>query len=249
MLNLNLQTQKSQQTQLKFTVSLARTGTELEEVQRLRYKVFCEEMGASWHGAHDILDYDQFDYYCEHLLVRNNNDNKIVSTCRILPPEQAQARGSYFTETDFDLSRLSLMRTRMAEVSLLCSHYRYRDRATITELWNGLNHYMDDHSHQFLIGCVNLSMGDGGHYAASVYCKIRQQYAAPPEYRVFPHCPLPLGSLNRLGSSKHLTDVSIPPLVKNFLRQGAFVCGAPAWNSHFNTADLFMLLPLSHRGG
>lgn len=243
MLNLN---QKTQQPQHSFTVSLARSGTELKEVQRLRYKVFCEEMGASWHGAHDILDYDQFDYYCEHLLIRNNSDNKVVSTCRILPPEQAQIRGSYFTETDFDLSRLSSIRPRMVEVSLLCSHPRYRDRVTIAELWIGLNQYMASHSHSFLIGSVNLSMGDGGHHAASVYCKIRQQYAAPPEYRVFPHCPLPLASLSRLGSLKHSPDVSIPPLLKSYLRQGAYICGAPAWNSHFNTADLLMLLPLPH---
>ncbi len=99
---------------------------------------------------------------------------------------------------------------------------------------------MFSHKHTYLIGCVNLSMHDGGHYAASVYYKIHQQYAASAEYRVFPRCTLPLKTLN------NSLDVSIPFLLKNYLRQGAYICGAPAWNSHFNTADLFIIVPLLH---
>lgn len=235
MLTLNRQ---SRQPRYKFTASLARTEAELEEAQQLRYKVFCEEMGAIWHGTHDQLGYDHFDYYCEHLLIRDNHDNKVISTCRILSPEQAQASGSYFTETGFDLSRLSPVRTRMVEVSLSCSHRDYRNRATITELWSGLNHHIDSHNPVCLIGCIHLPMGDGGHHAASVYCKIYRQYASPAEYRVFPHCALPLSSLNQS------LEVRIPSLLKSYLRQGAYICAPPAWNSHFNTADLFMLLPL-----
>ena len=232
--------QEPRQPRHKFTTSFARTGAELEEAQRLRYKVFIEEMGATWHCASEKIDDDNFDLYCEHLLVRDNNDNKVISTCRIMPPEQAQARGSYFTETEFDLSRLFQIRDRIAEVSHLCCHSDYRDRATIDQLWNGLNNYMFSHKHTYLIGCVNLSMDDGGHYAASVYYKIHQQYAASAEYRVFPRCTLPLKTLN------NSLDVSIPPLLKSYLRQGAYICGAPAWNSHFNTADLFIIVPLLH---
>jgi putative hemolysin len=37
----------------------------------------------------------------------------------------------------------------------------------------------------------------------------------------------------------------LPPLVKGYLRLGAYVCGEPAWDPDFNTADLPILLPLS----
>ena len=231
--------QNTRQPRHQLSTSLARTGAEFEEAQRLRYKVFIEEMGAAWHCAREKIDHDNFDFYCEHLLVRDNSNNKVISTCRILPPEQAQARSSYFTETEFDLSRLFQIRARIAEVSHLCCHRDYRDRATIAQLWNGLNNYMSNRNHNYLIGCINLSMGDGGHYVASVYHKIHQRYTAPAEYRVFPRCALPLRTLN------NSLDVSIPPLLQNFLRQGAYICGAPAWNVHFNTADLFIILPLS----
>jgi len=35
-------------------------------------------------------------------------------------------------------------------------------------------------------------------------------------------------------------------LIKGYLRAGAWVCGDPAWDPHFNTADIPMLLPMHH---
>ena len=37
----------------------------------------------------------------------------------------------------------------------------------------------------------------------------------------------------------------LPPLVKGYFRLGAYVCGDPAWDPDFNTADLLLLLPMS----
>ena len=223
----------------RLSLGLARTQAEVEEAQRLRYKVFAEEMGARLISADEETDRDIFDSHCEHLLVRDNSNNKVVGTYRILPPEQAQIIGGYYSETEFDLTRLLHLRDRMVEVGRSCVHMDYRNGATITQLWGGLAGYMLKHKHEYLIGCASISMGDGGHYAASVYQKVHKLHGAPAEYRVFPRCPLPLDALN-----KNL-DVTIPPLVKGYLRLGAYVCGEPAWDPDFNTADLFILLPLS----
>ena len=223
----------------RLSISMARTSAEIEEAQRLRYKVFAEEMGAHLASADEGIDRDIFDSYCEHLLVRDNGSNRAVGTYRILSPQQAQAIGSYYSETEFDLTRLQHLRDRMVEVGRSCVHADFRDGATITQLWGGLAGYMRQHNYEYLIGCASISMKDGGHYAASVYHRLHKQYAAPAEYRVFPRCPLPLEALD--GT----LDVSIPPLIKGYLRLGAYVCGEPAWDPDFNTADLFILLPLS----
>jgi putative hemolysin len=223
----------------RLTLGMARTVTEIEEAQRLRYKVFAEEMGASLASAHEGIDRDIFDSYCEHLLVRDNLDNKVIGTYRILPPGCARAIGSYYSETEFDLTRLAHLRDRMVEVGRSCVHMNYRDGATITRLWGGLAEYMCKHKHEYLIGCASIGMKDGGHYAASVYNKLHKQYAAPAEYRVFPRCRLPLEALDQT------LDVSIPPLIKGYLRLGAYIGGEPAWDPDFNTADLFIMLPMS----
>jgi putative hemolysin len=236
---LDLVRQQAGESKRKLTSSLARTESEMKEAQRIRFKVFAEEMGAKLPSAAQGLDVDRFDHYCDHLLVRDNGDNKVVGTYRILPPEQAVKAGGYYSETEFDMTRLMHLRDRMVEVGRSCVHPDYRDGATITQLWSGLADYIGKHGHEYLIGCASISMNDGGHYAASVYNKVHKLHAAPAEYRVFPHCRLPLESLNQN------LDVIIPPLIKGYLRLGAQIAGEPAWDPDFNCADLFILLPVS----
>lgn len=230
---------RPEKTRNRIVTSLARSAAEVREAQRLRYKVFGEEMGAALSSGADEIDRDRFDAYCEHLLVRDKEDDKVVGTYRILSPAQAIQTGGYYSESEFDLGRLAHIRSQLVEVGRSCVHKDYRSGAVITQLWSGLAGYMLQHGHEYLIGCASIGMGDGGHYAASVYHGIREQYAAPPEYRVFPRSPLPLAAL-------HISpDVAIPPLIKGYLRLGAYVCGEPAWDPDFNTADVFILLPLS----
>ena len=236
---LDLLQQQPRESRGHLTFSLARTVAEIAEAQRIRFKVFAEEMGAKLPSADMGLDIDRFDAFCDHLLVRDHGNDKVVGTYRILPPEKALEAGGYYSETEFDLSRLMHLRDRMVEVGRSCVHPDYRDGATITQLWSGLADYITKHSHEYLIGCASISMGDGGHYAASVYNKVNKLHAAPAEYRVFPHCRLPLESLNQD------LEVTIPPLIKGYLRLGAYVAGEPAWDPDFNCADLFILMPVS----
>ena len=236
---LDLIRQQAHESPRKLAFGMARSIAEVAEAQRIRFKVFGEEMGAKLPSAEMGLDIDRFDAFCDHLLVRDHGNNKVVGTYRILPPDQAYLAGGYYSETEFDLSRLMHLRDRMVEVGRSCVHPDYRDGATITQLWSGLADYIGKHSHEYLIGCASVSMADGGHYAASVYNKIHKLYEAPAEYRVFPHCRLPLESLNQN------MDVIIPPLIKGYLRLGAYIAGEPAWDPDFNCADLFILLPVS----
>jgi putative hemolysin len=237
MLHISRQTQPA--AQRRYTTSLAHSGAEILEAQRLRFKVFAEEMGANLPSASEGIDRDIFDKYCEHLLVREIDGNKVVGTYRILSPDQAQRIGGYYSQGEFDLTRLLHLSERMVEVGRSCVHWDYRDGATISQLWGGLAQYMQQQRHEYLIGCASISMADGGHVAASIYRKLHRIYSAPLEYSVFPRNPLPLHALNQY------LDAPIPPLIKGYLRLGAYICGEPAWDAEFNTADLFMLLPMS----
>jgi putative hemolysin len=209
------------------------------EAQRLRYKVFAEEMGAHLNG-HDGLDRDGFDAFCDHLLVRDAESGEVVGTYRILSPAMALASGGYYAENEFDLTRLLHLAPGMVEVGRSCVHPAYRDGTAIWQLWTGLAKYMKINAYQYLIGCASIGMVDGGHNAASIYARLlRENRLSPQEYRVFPRCPLPMDTL------RHDLDASCPPLVKGYLRLGAYICGEPAWDPDFNTADLLVMLPLS----
>ncbi len=221
------------------SVGLAISSREIELAQRLRYQVFAEELGARLLCATPRVDQDIFDPFCKHLVVRDNNSGEVVGTYRILPPENAKTAGRNYTEDEFDITRLQHLRPHLVEVGRSCVHPDYRTGATIALLWTGLVRYMLQNGHDYLIGCCSISMADGGHAAASLYYRLRE-YMSPVEYRVFPHCPLPLESLRR--------DIpaAVPPLLKGYLRAGASICGKPAWDPDFNTADLPILLHMTN---
>lgn len=220
------------------SVSIAHNATEVAEAQRLRYKIFAEEMGAELSGRNG-LDIDGFDAFCDHLLVRDSETNQVIGTYRILSPPKAFEAGGYYSAGEFDLSRLSHLFGSIVELGRACVHQNYRNGGTITMLWAGLANYMQMHNYEYMIGCASVPMADGGHMAASLYHKLKDDYLSPPEYRVFPHNPLPIASLNKE------MQVACPPLIKGYMRLGAYICGEPAWDASFNTADMMVMLPLS----
>ncbi|MDK9723628.1 MAG: GNAT family N-acetyltransferase [Sterolibacteriaceae bacterium MAG5] len=220
-------------------VALAECESEILEAQKLRWRVFADEMGARLPSRTPGVDRDLFDPYCEHLIVRDEDNGRIVGTYRILSPEQAAQVGSYYSETEFDLTRLAYLRPGMVELGRSCIDADYRTGATIALLWSGLARYMQERGHETLIGCASIGMRDGGHNAAGIYNRLDDAQLAPPEYRVFPRCPLPL---DRIAAAE---KPEIPPLLKGYLRAGAWICGEPAWDPDFNTADLLIMLPMS----
>lgn len=219
-------------------VAWARHADEVREAQRLRYKVFAEEMGAHIKTPEPGLDIDLFDPYCDHLLVRDA-EGRLIGTYRALPPHQARRLGTLYTETEFDLTRLYHLKPRLLEIGRSCVHRDYRNGAVILALWSGIAAYMQRHGLDALIGCASMPMHCGGHTAASLWAQLQRTHLAAIEDRVQPRLPLPIHRLRQ--------DLAVEPpaLLKGYLRVGAKVCGAPAWDPDFGVADFPVLLRLS----
>lgn len=211
----------------------------MREAQRLRYQVFAEEMGARLNNREAGIDSDRYDPWCEHLMVRERDSGRVVGTYRILNGENARRLGGFYADDEFDLTRLDTMRGQMVEVGRACVHREYRSGAVIALLWSGVARYMARHGYGYLIGCASISLADGGAMAAQIYQALRGRCLSPPEYRVFPKLELPM------DHAKPSCAAVIPPLIKGYVHLGAYICGAPGWDPDFNTADLFILLPMS----
>lgn len=222
----------------RFWVGLALDDAEVAEAQRLRYRVFAEEMGARLSSSSRRLDIDAYDAYCDHLMVRDRETGEVVGTYRILSPSQARKAGRYYSEQEFDLGRFHALRPGMAELGRSCVHPDYRSGAVIALLWSGLADHMARHGFSHLIGCASITMADGGYVAARVYEKLAEKHMSPADWRAAPRNRLPLESLSTC------VDALLPPLIKGYVRLGAWVCGEPAWDPDFNTADLLMMLPM-----
>jgi putative hemolysin len=218
-------------------LAVARTRADVEDAQRLRYKVFAEEMGANL-GAHAAgFDRDEFDAWCDHLLVRDLDALRVVGTYRILPPHRAQELGRLYSDLEFDLTRLKQLRPSTIEVGRSCVHRDYRNGSAILLLWAGLARYMKAGGYRHLIGCASASLADGGGQAALLRDEL-QRHMTDAEMRVFPHLAFPHARIERAATCV------MPPLIKGYLRVGARVCGEPAWDPDFNTADFLLWLSL-----
>ena len=224
------------------TVQWARHLDEVREAQRLRHAVFAQEMGARLRQDIPGHDTDLFDDFCEHLLVRDGPDGEVIGTYRVLTPAQARRIGSTYTDLEFDLTRLRTYRERMVELGRSCVHRDHRNGGVIMALWGALAHFMQRNRLDVMIGCASVPMlHEGlvtGDIAASIWHRVRQTHLADVAHQVTPRLPLPLQAW-----SVH-ADIEPPALIKGYLRLGAKVLGAPAWDPDFNTADLPMMMKI-----
>ncbi|MDA0225601.1 MAG: GNAT family N-acetyltransferase [Proteobacteria bacterium] len=223
----------------QYSVGFARSESDVRDAQRLRWQVFGEEMGARLSSREPGIDQDFFDRYCDHLVVRDEISGEVVGTYRLLAPEAARRVGAFYSESEFDLTPLRGLRARMVEVGRSCIHPAHRTGAVIALLWSALARYMVERGHRTLVGCASMGMADGGHGAASAWAHLSATHLAPPEYRVRARCRLSVEDLDATRGAV------LPPLLKGYLRCGAWICGEPAWDPDFNTADFFVLLPMS----
>lgn len=222
----------------RFVTVLARTEPEVIEAQRLRYRVFAEEMGASMPHAESGLDGDEFDPFCEHLMVRDRRCGRIVGTYRILTAANARHTGGFYSQREFLLDNIAPLAPKTVEIGRACVDPEYRTGAVIATLWAGLAAHLIARRYEYVIGCGSVPLDDGGRLAASIYARVKRDFLSPPHWRVFPRCPFPL------DAAEIDPDPALPPLLKGYLRLGAYICGEPAWDTAFKTADMLMMLPM-----
>lgn len=224
----------------------ARHADEVQQAQRLRHRVFVDEMGARLNvppGTPPGLDADAFDAHCEHLLVRiaetATAPARVVGTYRVLTAAAARRVGGLYSEQEFNLANLDALRPRIAELGRSCTDPAFRRGGVILMLWSALADFMQRNGLDLTVGCASVPMADGGHTAASLWHQLRQRHLASPHLGVTPHLPLPAHSLR--------TDLPVepPPLIKGYLKCGGKLLGPPAWDPHFRTADLPMMMDLA----
>lgn len=218
-----------------YQVGLARGESDVRSAQRLRYEVFGMEQGARLPSAGSGLDADGFDGLCDHLLVRDEATAEVVGTYRLLPPGRSER---LVAESEFALGSLAPLRGALVEAGRACVRPEHRHGWALQAMWAGILRYMTDRELAWICGCTSLSLADGGARAAAVWEAVRERHRAPAEYQVHPRTPwLP----QQAGPAP---SAAVPSLLRGYLALGAWVCGPPALDSAFRTADLFTLLSL-----
>lgn len=247
-----------EQQQLK--LRLASDTTDLLAAQRLRYRIFYDELGAKPDLLTEVsgLDCDRFDAICDHLLVIDEHreepsdtdvkDGKVIGTYRLLRHDIALQHGGFYSQSEYDLDPLFARHRdlRLLEVGRSCVAKDYRGTAVAELLWQGIWDYVRAHGMTAMTGCASLA-GTEPDLLADELSFLAHHASAPPEWRVsalaeryvaLEHKPLAM--IDQRAVLRRL-----PTLIKGYLRLGAYVGDGAVIDWQFNTTDVLILLPVS----
>ena len=242
-------------------VRLTRRRRDIRLAQRLRYQVFYEEMSAvpSLRAELRRRDEDPYDAVCDHLLVVDEAEpsaetwsglrrQKVVGTYRVLRQDVAERTLGFYTQSEYDIASLIAARSpryRFMELGRSCVLEPYRNKRTVELLWHGLWTYVREHKVDVMVGCASLPGTDPDQHAMALSF-LHHNALAPPEWRCRAHERLYV-NMNRLPREK--VDAkralkSLPPLIKGYLRLGAFVGDGAVIDHQFGTTDVLIILPV-----
>src|SRR5262245_46326865 len=227
-----------------FEVKIATEPHEIEQAQRLRFQVFNLELNRGLKSSYERgLDIDEFDAYCDHLIVRDLKSQDVVGTYRLMRGSQARRHLGFYSEKEFDLSHIKVLDGELMELGRSCARKDFRDRALIPLMWEAIAEQVRKYNVKYLFGCGSLYTTEIAEVSA-MFTLLKNKYYAADSYRV-----LPAGECRFHGLSDNLTIddeaalfQKLPSLIKGYLRIGALVCGPPALDREFGTADFFLLL-------
>ncbi|MDA0667288.1 MAG: GNAT family N-acetyltransferase [Planctomycetota bacterium] len=231
-----------------YRVRFASTKKDLEEICRLRYRIFNVELGEGLDSANATgLDEDRFDAQCQHLLVEHLSDGhpvSIVGTYRLQTAETAQQRHGFYSAVEFDLSGLPAeMLSDAVELGRACVCSGHRNRRTLFLLWKGLAAYVLWHQKRYFFGCNSLT-SESRLEGWRMMRFLTEHGHVHPEFLVDPQRGYECETPASLVQEDEMT-LEIPPLFGIYLRYGAKVCGPPAHDALFHTVDFFTVVDLN----
>ena len=231
----------------RYRVRLAQSIEDRNAACRLRFKVFNIELGEGLESSYRTgMDMDEFDSACEHLLVEDKLEKRIVGTYRMQSGVTAGRNRGYYSEQEFDFAPYEPLRAGILELGRASIDREYRNPEVLTLLWRGIAQYANDMDLRYLLGCSSLTSKDPAE-GWEMYARLKH-YRVPPEYETVPTasflCPTEQESAQPLQGECQRDPVKVPKLLKTYLAIGCRIGGPPAWDREFGTIDFLTFLDL-----
>jgi putative hemolysin len=239
-------------------VRLARTAAEVRQAQKVRYQVFYREGPALPSPARLLArrDIDRYDAICDHLLVIDHaararsamNRPTVVGTYRLLRQPLAEQYGGFYTAGEFDISDLVARHSRLQflELGRSCVLSTYRNKRTVELLWLGIHAYFLQNQCDVMFGCASLDGTDPNRMALPL--SFLHHYAGAPEpwrARALPERYVEMNRMSKEAIDPKAALRALPPLIKGYLRLGAYIGDGAVIDHEFGTTDVLIVLPVS----
>ncbi len=231
-------------------VRLAESPDDVRGAQRLRYRVFVEELGARGelvdHQAR--LERDALDPYFDHLILVDTRidpatGDHVVGAYRLLTGEQAERIGRFYSDSEYDLSVLRKSGRRLVELGRSCLHPEYRKGPAMMLLWAGLAEYVLARGLEVLFGVASFPGADPLAHAEPL-AYLYHWHLAPPELRpkALPPGRQAMNLLSKETVDKRAALAATPALIRAYLRLGGFVGDGAFVDRTFNTTDVCLIV-------
>ena len=235
-----------------FEVRFTRNKEERRQVRQLRYTVFVEEEGASATEEQKQLreEYDSYDRFAEYLAVFHQG--RVVGTYRIINRDAAEKMGGFYTESEFDISKIKKSGANIAEMSRACVDPAYRDNALVMRLlWVGLGEYIMRNKIGIVFGVASWA-GTNPAMSAQAISYLYYNHLSPLRLRATVDTTKLVEGVNpKLTRMNILPEVFVDraeamrqmtPLVKGYLRINATFGRGVFIDKPFNSYDVFVML-------
>jgi L-ornithine Nalpha-acyltransferase len=239
-------------------VRLAETDMEVEAAQRLRYRVFYEEMSAVPSPEMRLAgrDFDRFDDVCDHLLVvdrsviDDDGQPAVVGTYRLTRDVDAARVGGFYTASEYDISPMLTGMppgTKLLELGRSCVLKEYRSRPGAMQLlWRGVMVYNSRFAIDVMFGCASFAGTDPKALALPL-SYLHHFHLMAPEMRVraAPSLYVDMNLMPKEAIDPKEAVRTLPPLLKGYVRAGGGIGEGAVIDWQFGTTDVFIYFPLS----
>lgn len=229
-----------------FEVRLARNCADLQAAQRLRYRVFVQELGGDGPLVDHVagLERDSYDDDFDHLLLIDPlrpADGGVVGVTRLLQKAGAARLGQFSCETEYDLTPLHQTGRTLLELGRSCLHPAYRGGTAMYHLWHGLAGYVAAHGIEVLFGVASFHGADPAALAQPL-SYLQAHHLAPPELRVRSRRFEPMNLLDPGAIDRRQAMRATPALIKAYLRLGGTVGEGAYVDTAFRTVDVCLVM-------
>lgn len=232
-----------------FVVKTAENGTELEACLKLRFEVFHKEYKNKKRTVG--VDIDKLDYDCDHLVIADKRDGRVIGTYRM---NSSIFTDTFYSASEFHVERLLEMEGNKLELGRACIDKDFRNGAVIALLWRGIAEYIQRTNTKVLFGCGSIKTMEPLEIGL-ITRYLEEQNQLTYEYEVSPtkkykikQLPAIMEYIENNPYVYHKDEIAsmIPTLFSAYMRAGAKICGEPALDRDFKCIDFLTVLKMDN---
>lgn len=232
-----------------FIVRLAKTEEDRRRVQDLVDDVFHREEGIDPETVeqrqHDIKVINPV---CDHLMVLSKETDQLIATYRLIRRAHADQIGGFYSQDEYDLTKLLAYDGEILEFSRAVTHKDFRTSGMMMIVWKGLAEYIKSYDVKLMFGVPSFH-GTDPQKLANEFSYLYHFHRADESIlcRAKEYTEMNLIPKDQINEKEAF--MNLPPLVKGYLRVGAVIGDGAFHDKDWNCLDIQVIVETDKTSG